>query len=64
MVTGGGAETGRAIALRLAADGALVVVADVELAAAEETVSAIEEQGGRAAAIDDGRHGRRRSSSG
>ena len=52
MVTGGGAETGREIALRLAADGALVVVADIELAAAEETVSAIEEQGGHAAAIE------------
>jgi NAD(P)-dependent dehydrogenase (short-subunit alcohol dehydrogenase family) len=51
VVTGGGAETGRAIALRLAAGGALVVVADVDLAAAEQTVSAIEEQGGHAAAI-------------
>ena len=51
VVTGGGAETGRAIALRLAAAGALVVVADVDLAAAEQTVRAIEEQDGRAAAI-------------
>ena len=51
MVTGGGAETGRAIALRLAAGGALVVVADIDLAAAEATVDLIEEQEGTAAAI-------------
>jgi NAD(P)-dependent dehydrogenase (short-subunit alcohol dehydrogenase family) len=51
VVTGGGAETGRAIARRLAAAGALVVVADVDRAAAEGTVAAIAEQGGHAAAI-------------
>jgi NAD(P)-dependent dehydrogenase (short-subunit alcohol dehydrogenase family) len=51
VVTGGGAETGRAIAQRLAAGGALVVVADVELAAAEETVEQIEQQDGHATAI-------------
>ena len=51
MVTGAGAETGRAIALRLAAGGALVVVADIDRAGAEATVAAIEEQGGTAAAI-------------
>ena len=51
VVTGGGAETGRAIALRLAASGALVVVADIDLAAAEATVTAIEKQSGHAAAI-------------
>jgi NAD(P)-dependent dehydrogenase (short-subunit alcohol dehydrogenase family) len=51
VVTGGGAETGRAIALRLAAGGALVVVADIDGAAADGTVRAIEGQGGHAAAI-------------
>jgi NAD(P)-dependent dehydrogenase (short-subunit alcohol dehydrogenase family) len=51
VVTGGGAETGRAIALRLAAGGALVVVADIDPAAAEGTVRAIEQEGGHAAAI-------------
>jgi NAD(P)-dependent dehydrogenase (short-subunit alcohol dehydrogenase family) len=51
VVTGAGAETGRAIALRLAAGGALVVVADIDRAAAEATAAAIEEQGGTAAAI-------------
>ena len=50
-MTGAGAETGRAIALRLAADGALVVVADVDEAAAQASVAAIEEQGGHAAAL-------------
>jgi NAD(P)-dependent dehydrogenase (short-subunit alcohol dehydrogenase family) len=52
VVTGGGAETGREIALRLAAGGALVVVADLDLAAAEGTVRVIEELGGHAAAIE------------
>jgi NAD(P)-dependent dehydrogenase (short-subunit alcohol dehydrogenase family) len=51
LVTGAGAETGRAIALRLAAGGALVVVADVDQAAAEDTVDEIEAQSGHAAAI-------------
>lgn len=52
LVTGAGAETGRAIALRLAAGGALVVVADVDRAGAEATADAIEAQGGHAAAIE------------
>jgi NAD(P)-dependent dehydrogenase (short-subunit alcohol dehydrogenase family) len=51
VVTGAGAETGRAIALRLAAARALVVVADIDQAAAESTVEAIADQGGHAAAI-------------
>ena len=51
MVTGAGAETGRVIARRLGAARALVVVADIDLAAAEGTVEAIEQQGGTAAAI-------------
>jgi NAD(P)-dependent dehydrogenase (short-subunit alcohol dehydrogenase family) len=52
VVTGAGAETGRAIALRLAVGGALVIVADVDLAAAEATVDAIAERGGHAAPIE------------
>jgi NAD(P)-dependent dehydrogenase (short-subunit alcohol dehydrogenase family) len=52
LVTGAGAETGRAIALRLAASGARVVVADVDAAAAGRTARAIEQQGGHAAAIE------------
>jgi NAD(P)-dependent dehydrogenase (short-subunit alcohol dehydrogenase family) len=48
LVTGAAAGTGRAIALRLGADGALVVVADVDPRAGQETVRAIRTQGGSA----------------
>ena len=51
LVTGAGAETGRAIAARLAAAGALVVVADVDKRGADETVALIEAEGGHATAI-------------
>ena len=51
-MTGAGAETGRAIALRLAAGAALVVVADVDRAGADGTVAQIEARGGHAAAIE------------
>jgi NAD(P)-dependent dehydrogenase (short-subunit alcohol dehydrogenase family) len=48
VVTGGAAGTGRVIAQRLAADGALVVVADVDTSGGQETARVIEAQGGRA----------------
>jgi NAD(P)-dependent dehydrogenase (short-subunit alcohol dehydrogenase family) len=48
LVTGAAAGTGRAIAFRLGADGARVVVADVDSQAGRETVRAIEAQGGSA----------------
>jgi NAD(P)-dependent dehydrogenase (short-subunit alcohol dehydrogenase family) len=51
LVTGAAAGTGRAIALRLAAEGAVVVVADVDPAGGAETVRAIEAQGGRASFV-------------
>ena len=51
VVTGGAAETGRAIALRLARDGAAVVVADVDERAGHSTVEAIEERGTPAAFV-------------
>jgi NAD(P)-dependent dehydrogenase (short-subunit alcohol dehydrogenase family) len=51
VVTGGAAETGRAIALRLAGDGAAVVVADIAERAGHETVAAIEESGATAAFV-------------
>lgn len=46
---GGGAGSGRAIALRLAREGSLVVVSDIDEAAGAETVRQIEAGGGRAA---------------
>lgn len=52
LVTGGSRGIGRAIAERLARDGALVAVAyGTNAAAAEDTVGAIEAAGGRAFAI-------------
>ena len=51
VITGAGSGIGRAIALRFAAEGARVVVAEFNEAAANETVSLIESEGGKAAAI-------------
>ena len=51
VVTGAAAGTGRAVAARLAADGAFVVVGDVEGAGGRATVAAIEARGGRAAFV-------------
>jgi len=52
LVTGGGgAGTGRAIALRLAAEGAAVVVADVDAEGGRETVRRVEAAGRRAAFV-------------
>lgn len=47
IVTGGGAGIGRAASLAYAAAGASVVVADLDTAAAHETVAAIEKAGGK-----------------
>jgi NAD(P)-dependent dehydrogenase (short-subunit alcohol dehydrogenase family) len=51
LVTGAAAGTGRAIALRLATEGAPVVVADVDAEGARDAVRAIEQAGGTARSI-------------
>ncbi|WP_165075656.1 SDR family NAD(P)-dependent oxidoreductase [Paludisphaera rhizosphaerae] len=51
VVTGAGSGIGRAIAVRLAAEGARVVVAELDEGRGEETVSAVRESGGDATAI-------------
>jgi NAD(P)-dependent dehydrogenase (short-subunit alcohol dehydrogenase family) len=51
LVTGAAAETGRAIALRLAEEGAAVVVADIDERAGRDTAQAIEASGGSAAFV-------------
>jgi NAD(P)-dependent dehydrogenase (short-subunit alcohol dehydrogenase family) len=51
LVTGSGGGIGRATARRLAADGAAVVVNDVDAAAAADTVVTITAEGGRAVAV-------------
>jgi NAD(P)-dependent dehydrogenase (short-subunit alcohol dehydrogenase family) len=51
LVTGGGSGIGRAIALRLAADGAAVVVAGQRRERLDETVALVAAAGGRAHAI-------------
>jgi len=48
IVTGSGSGIGRAIALRLSADGASIVVADVVDDLGKETVELVKKQGGRA----------------
>jgi 2-hydroxycyclohexanecarboxyl-CoA dehydrogenase len=50
IVTGGASGIGRATALRLAAEGASVVIADLNAGGASEVVEAISQQGGRALA--------------
>ncbi len=51
IVTGAGMGIGRGIAIRLAEAGAAIVVSDIDLEAARQTVSQIEAQGGRAQAV-------------
>lgn len=51
VVTGAGSGIGRAIALRLAADGACVAVLDLNLALAEETVRFVQDAGGSGMAL-------------
>ena len=50
VVTGGGKGIGEAIALRLASEGAKVVLADLDSEAAKKVAEAIQAQGGDALA--------------
>jgi NAD(P)-dependent dehydrogenase (short-subunit alcohol dehydrogenase family) len=50
IVTGAGSGIGRATATRMAAEGAAVVVADINVDTAKETVTTIESTGGQAVA--------------
>jgi NAD(P)-dependent dehydrogenase (short-subunit alcohol dehydrogenase family) len=51
IVTGAGRGMGRAVALGLAAEGANVVVGEVDAAAGADTVAAIQDAGGRAISV-------------
>jgi 2-hydroxycyclohexanecarboxyl-CoA dehydrogenase len=51
IVTGAGSGIGRAIALGLAADGAHVAVAEVDVAGAEQTADSIRHAGGRVTVV-------------
>jgi len=48
IVTGGGGGVGRAVAERFAAEGAALLIADIDEAAARETARVVEDAGGRA----------------
>lgn len=52
MVTGGASGIGRAISIRLAAEGAFVIVADQDLAAAEKVATSLGPNAARAARLD------------
>jgi NAD(P)-dependent dehydrogenase (short-subunit alcohol dehydrogenase family) len=51
LVTGGGGGLGQAICLRCAEEGSAVIVADINLVGAQNTVSDIEKSGGKALAV-------------
>ena len=52
IVTGGAGGIGRATCLQLAADGAKVAIADINLPGAEETMRLIEDGGGQGMVLD------------
>jgi 15-hydroxyprostaglandin dehydrogenase (NAD) len=52
VITGGGSGIGQATAIRLAREGAAIVVADRDAAGAHDTVAHIEQAGGTAVAVE------------
>ena len=56
VVTGGGSGLGQAICIGYAQVGVNVIIADINLDGAKETLATIEEQGGNAIALELGRH--------
>lgn len=51
LVTGAGSGIGRSMAMRLSADGAAVMCADIDEASAQDTAAQVAEHGGRSAAM-------------
>ena len=51
VISGGGAGIGRAAALRMAREGAVIAACDIRSEAAAETVALVEEAGGRGLAV-------------
>lgn len=51
LITGAGSGIGRATAVRFAAEGAAVTIVDLDADAAKQTVEIVEENGGRALAV-------------
>ncbi|MDR2295569.1 MAG: SDR family oxidoreductase, partial [Clostridiales Family XIII bacterium] len=51
LITGGGSGVGRATAIRLAEEGARIVIADIDEAGANETMELVKKNGGEAAFV-------------
>ena len=52
LITGAGSGIGRESALRMSTDGAALMCADLDIASATNTANVINQQGGRAEALE------------